>query len=166
MKLEINLDLKDIFADGDEDTRSVSDMIKDDLLHQVKQYVRSNMRDEFEKFLESEVKEAMIARVRQTCEEVMLDIISKREMTFKAWPDQGLTLRAWVERSIMAYSEGQLHESLRNYVTKAAREYVDTFKEQYDIAFATHIVNNLNKKGLLLENAGNLLAHAGDVDHD
>ena len=94
MKLEINLDLKDIFADGDEDTRSVSDMIKDDLLHQVKQYVRSSMRDEFEKFLESEVKEAMIARVRQTCEEVMLDIISKREMTFKAWPDQGLTLRA------------------------------------------------------------------------
>jgi hypothetical protein len=157
MKLEINLDLNDIFADGDGDTRSISDMIKDDIMYQTKQYIRAEMRESFEKFLESEVKAEIYNRVKQTCEEIMLEVISTKELIFKAWPNEGMTIRDWVSKTVKEYSESSVHENMRNFIKKAAHEYVDTFKQQYDIGFATHIVNNMKQQGLLIKGAAKLL---------
>lgn len=167
--MKITIDLEDLINEfienadngeyGIEDQFELKKEIKNSIISQVGYRNFSNevkdMREKAESLFKIQIKSQIEDIVKKQVERIIL----KDKFKFNSYDKEEITLveyvkKYYIDRVSSAHNNGI---NMDNIVKVIAKEQAEQLKERYDLLFASQLVSNLDKLGLLKEDAAKIL---------
>lgn len=156
-KLNISVDLSDLFFEERSEEGyvefNVNDMLKGAILDQVKSSVRDIVSAQVKQAVSDFCQADLNAEVRAMMKATVIEFMASKELPERY--GNKVTVNQYLESRFE--SEVGQRGALAENVSKLAEKWGASLKAQYDAAFATKIVDKLNKEGLLMPNVAMLL---------
>jgi hypothetical protein len=149
MKFNLEFNFEDLEFDEGNISEMLKNSIQNDLVYKLK------------KEIEEKTMIAISSAVRTTIENQMNEIISAkiREIieTGKIKPQYGSEPISINEHIEYVFGKTDLNRKTSEFIEKSCKSFVDEIKKSYDLAFASHIVKNMQANNLLKDNVADLL---------
>jgi len=173
MKINVTVDLEDFYS---EDESSFNEQILWYIQSQVTTSVwktfQEKAMDSFKSKIDAELEQEKDAEIQRIVTKVFTDKKIKTREASKANPEPGMvTLFEYIEeklhksyfsedRTASSILDGKLRDKevqFEKMVSLAAEQIGEQLKDRYDLLFASQIVSNLNKNGMLKEDIAKIL---------
>ena len=153
MKFNLEFDFEDLeFNEG-----SISE--------QLQQSIQNHLVYQLKKEIEEKTMNAISTAVRTSIEVQMNEIIAMKIKdvveTNKIKPQWGSELITIDEHINYVFGKTDVSKRTNDFIEKCCKSFVDELKKSYDLAFASHIVKNMQANNLLKENVAELLLNEG-----
>ena len=157
MKINVTVDLEDFYTDED----------GGNLAQEVKQAIASNIKNDIWKKFEKEglvsfsnQMERKIASDKDLkIKETIDDLFKNKKIKKSSYSNDLLSLEEFIieqlDRNISISRD--FEDLTRKLVQDKSKEIVQQLKDRYDLLFASQIVSNLNKQGMLKEDIAKIL---------
>lgn len=154
MKVEVNIDLSDIFDEnGDEYSMSVSELIKGDIQYEVKRQIWNNIEPEINKQIHEtvsdQVQKFLIAKIKRKVN----SIIKKGKFQQNRYNDE-VTMETYIQ---LFFEEAMNEYSPKGDLRNIASALAEEMKERYDLAFAAQLVSKMTAQGLVNKEVSKVL---------
>ncbi len=157
MKINVTVDLSDFYSE--EDTMSFSDEIKNSIAYKVKEEIWKSFKIEGLQIFDNQVKKQIELDKDLKIKEIIDELFIKGEVKKKYSSHELVSLKEYCED----YFNGQVIHSndfmnkINNTVKLQAETISKELKDRYDLLFASQIVANLNKQGMLKDDIAKIL---------
>lgn len=145
MKIQVELNLEDVFDEAMYDEVS----LKEEFTRSVKQVIINELRNKFKNDLMKNISEPISDRLEDIARESMSELIenaSKKKYKFRIdYMEEELT----VDELIRGRIKKIVDSSIETIISSRAKSFVDELRKRYDMAFATFIVDNMRKQNML-----------------
>lgn len=143
MELVVKIDLQEVWVD-----ENLDETLKNEIKHAVVRKMREEFTNKIEKDIESEVKNVIEELCKESVDSVVKNIIETQTIREDVFSTKRIKLEEWIDKKILPSS---------NYITRQiediAKKKIESLKVRYDEAFAKGVVENMDKMGLLKDNA-------------
>lgn len=160
MKIQVNVDLSELFIDEDEAGVSLQTSIQNSVIHTVKQQVMELLK----KDATDKISALAVSAIEEQKEVVIADIVHKaihEQKVKKAYSGSGemLTYAQYMQESLERtyLQENQISRKIDDSVKQIGTEIAAELKKRYDLLFASQIVTRLNQQGMLREDVARIL---------
>lgn len=147
MKIQVELDLEDVFNDAMYDEVS----LKEEFTSSVRHMIVCELKDRFKNELMKEISNPILDKLIDIARESMNDIVenaSEKKYKFKIdYMEEELT----VDELIRSRIKKIVDDNVDTMISSRAKSFVDELRKRYDMAFATFIVDNMRKQNMLKE---------------
>jgi hypothetical protein len=147
MKIQVELDLEDVFNDAMYDEVS----LKEEFTSSVRHMIVCELKDRFKNELMREISNPILEKLEDIARESMSDLIenaSEKKYKFKIdYMEEELTVDELIRSRIKKIVDG----NVETMISSRAKSFVDELRKRYDMAFATFIVDNMRKQNMLKE---------------
>lgn len=147
MKIQVELDLEDVFNDAMYDEVS----LKEEFTSSVRHMIVCELKDRFKNELMKEISNPILDKLMDIARESMNDIVenaSEKKYKFKIdYMEEELT----VDELIRSRIKKIVDDNVYTMISSRAKSFVDELRKRYDMAFATFIVDNMRKQNMLKE---------------
>ena len=147
MKIQVELDLEDVFNDAMYDEVS----LKEEFTSSVRHMIVCELKDRFKNEMMREISNPILEKVEDIARESMSDLIenaSEKKYKFKIdYMEEELTVDELIRSRIKKIVDG----NVETMISSRAKSFVDELRKRYDMAFATFIVDNMRKQNMLKE---------------
>lgn len=180
MKINVTVDLEDFYS---EDENSFNEQILSHIEWQVKQSVWKEFSDRglqsFKNKIDAELEQEKDAEIQRIVTKIFSDKKIKTREATKSNPEpEMVTLFEYIEdklhksyfsedRTASSILDGKLRDKevqFEKMVSLAAEQIGKQLKDRYDLLFASQIVSNLNKNGMLKEDIAKILLNEKTQD--
>lgn len=147
MKIQVELDLEDVFNDAMYDEVS----LKEEFTRSVRHMIVCELKDRFKNELMKEISNPISEKLEDIARESMSDLIenaSEKKYKFRIdYMEEELT----VDELIRGRIKKVVDNNIETMISSRAKSFVDELRKRYDMAFATFIVDNMRKQNMLKE---------------
>lgn len=145
MQIVINLGEK--YSDEGYLDEIITDTVRNEIVSAILGKIRARVETELNKLIGESVEKQL--------SQVIQDELAKRvDAGVIKVCGRDITIAEHVRQTFM---EERDWRNFSRTISELAEKHCKTLKAQYDLAFATQIVNNLNQAGMLKDDVGNLL---------
>lgn len=174
MKINVTVDLEDFYSE--EEGASFNEEILFYIESNVKSQIWNNFKDKaldvFKNKIDTELEEQKDTEIQRIVTKVFSDKKIKTKDATKSNPEpEMVTLFEYIEeklhksyfsedRTASSILDGKLRDKevmFEKMVSTAAEKIGNDLKDRYDLLFASQIVSNLNKNGMLKEDIAKIL---------
>ena len=145
MKIQVELNLEDVFNDAMYDEVS----LKEEFTRSVRRTIVCELKDRFKNELMKEISNPISKKLEDIARESMNDLVenaSKKKYKFRIdYMEEELT----VDELIRGRIKKVVDNNIETMISSRAKSFVDELRKRYDMAFATFIVDNMRKKNML-----------------
>lgn len=145
MKIQVELDLEDVFNDAICDEIS----LKEEFTRSVRQTIVCELEDRFKNELMKEISNPILDKLIDIARESMNDLVenaSEKKYKFKIdYMEEELTVDELIRSRIKKIVDG----NVETMISSRAKSFIDELRKRYDMAFATFIVDNMRKQNML-----------------
>lgn len=145
MKIQVELDLEDVFNDAICDEVS----LKEEFTKSVRQTIVCELEDRLKNELMKEISNPISEKLEDIARESMSDLIenaSEKKYKFRIdYMEEELT----VDELIRGRIKKVVDNNIETMISSRAKSFVDELRKRYDMAFATFIVDNMRKQNML-----------------
>lgn len=145
MKIQVELDLEDVFNDAMYDEVS----LKEEFTSSVRHMIVCELRDRFKNELMREISNPISEKIEDIARESMNDLVenaSEKKYRFRLdYMDEELT----VDEFIRGRMKKVVDRNIETMVESKAKSFVNELRKRYDMAFAAFIVDNMRKQNML-----------------
>ena len=157
MKINITVDLKDFYAD--EDDNNLSESVKNAISSKVKNEIWDKFKKEGFEAFSNQVERKINIDKDLKIKEIIDDMFKNKQIKKRYNSNTMITIEESIieelDRSINTSSN--LDRKITDLINKKAAEISKDFKDRYDLLFASQIVSNLNKQGMLKDDIAKIL---------
>ena len=147
MKIQVELDLEDVFNDAMYDEVS----LKEEFTSSVRHMIVRELKDRFKNELMKEISNPISEKLEDIARESMSDLIenaSEKKYKFRIdYMEEELT----VDELIRGRIKKIVDNNIETMISSRAKSFVDELRKRYDMAFATFVVDNMRKQNMLKE---------------
>lgn len=147
MKIQVELDLEDVFNDAMYDEVS----LKEEFTSSVRHMIVCELKDRFKNELMKEISNPISEKLEDIARESMSDLIenaSEKKYRFRVdYMEEELT----VDELIRSRIKKIVDDNVETMISLRAKSFVYELRKRYDMAFATFIVDNMRKQNMLKE---------------
>lgn len=147
MKIQVELDLEDVFNDAMYDEVS----LKEEFTRSVRHMIVCELKDRFKNELMKEISNPISEKLEDIARESMSDLVenaSEKKYKFRIdYMEEELT----VDELIRGRIKKVVDNNIETMISSRAKSFVDELRKRYDMAFATFIVDNMRKQNMLKE---------------
>ena len=147
MKIQVELDLEDVFNDAMYDKVS----LKEEFTSSVRYMIVCELKDRFKNELMKEISNPISEKLEDIARESMSDLIenaSEKKYRFRVnHREEELTVDEFIKSRIKKIVD----DNVETMISSRAKSFVDELRKRYDMAFATFIVDNMRKRNMLKE---------------
>lgn len=147
MKIQVELDLEDVFNDAMYDEVS----LKEEFTSSVRHMIVCELKDRFKNELMKEISNPILEKFEDIARKSMSDLIenaSEKKYRFRVdYMEEELT----VDELIRSRIKKIVDDNVETMISSRAKSFVDELGKRYDMAFATFIVDNMRKQNMLKE---------------
>lgn len=147
MKIQVELDLEDVFNDAMYDEVS----LKEEFTSSVRHMIVCELKDRFKNELMKEISNPILEKLEDIARESMSDLIenaSEKKYRFRVdYMEEELT----VDELIRSRIKKIVDDNVETMISSRAKSFVDELRKRYDMAFTTFIVDNMRKQNMLKE---------------
>ena len=147
MKIQVELDLEDVFNDAMYDEVP----LKEEFTSSVRHMIVCELKDRFKNELMKEISNPISEKLEDIARESMSDLIenaSEKKYRFRVdYREEELT----VDELIRSRIKKIVDDNVETMISSRAKSFVDELRKRYDMAFATFIVVNMRKQNMLKE---------------
>jgi argininosuccinate synthase len=157
MKINVTVDLEDFYTD--EDGGTLADEVKSAIASSVKNGIWEKFKQEGLVAFSNQMERKITADKDLKIKETIDDLFKNRKIKKSSYSNELLSLEEFiVEQLNRNISVSRDFEDLsRKLVDNKSKEIVQGLKDRYDFLFASQIVSNLNKQGMLKEDIAKIL---------
>lgn len=145
MKIQVELDLEDVFNDAMYDEVS----LREEFTRSVRHSIVAELKDKFKNELMREISNPISDKLMDIARESMRDLIenaSERKYRFKVgYREEELTVDEFITGRIKEIVES----NSKAMIESKAKSFVDELRKRYDMTFAAFIVDNMRKQNML-----------------
>lgn len=145
MKIQVELDLEDVFNDAMYDEVS----LKEEFTSSVRHMIVRELKDRFKNELMKEISNPILDKLIDIARESMNDLVenaSEKKYKFRIdYTEEELT----VDELIRGRIKKVVDNNIETMISSRAKSFVDELRKRYDMAFATFIVDNMRKQNML-----------------
>lgn len=145
MKIQVELDLEDVFNDVICDEIS----LKEEFIRSVRQTIVCELENRFKNELMKEISNPILDNLIDIARESMNDLVenaSEKKYKFKIdYMEEELTVDELIRSRIKKIVDGYVE----TMISSRAKSFIDELRKIYDMAFATFIVDNMRKQNML-----------------
>lgn len=145
MKIQVELDLRDVFEDAVYDEVK----LKEEFTYSVRSMIVADLKNKFKDELMREARDRISERSIDIAKESMNEMIenaSEKKYLFKVdYHDEGLTVDEFIKGRIKTVVDN----NIKDMVEIKAKRLIDELRKRYDMAFAAFIVDNMKRRNLL-----------------
>lgn len=145
MKIQVELDLEDVFNDAMYDEVS----LKEEFTRSVRHMIVCELKDRFKNELMKEISNPISEKLEDIARESMSDLIenaSEKKYKFRIdYMEEELT----VDELIRGRMKKVVDRNIETMVESKAKSFVNELRKRYDMAFAAFIVDNMRKQNML-----------------
>lgn len=145
MKIQVELDLEDVFNDAMYDEVS----LKEEFTSSVRHMIVCELKDRFKNELMKEISNPILDKLIDIARESMNDLVenaSEKKYKFKIdYMEEELTVDELIRSRIKKIVDG----NVETMISSRAKSFVDELRKRYDMAFVTFIVDNMRKQNML-----------------
>lgn len=145
MKIQVELDLEDVFNDAICDEIS----LKEEFTRSVRQTIVCELENRFKNELMKEISNPILDNLIDIARESMNDLVenaSEKKYKFKIdYMEEELTVDELIRSRIKKIVDG----NVETMISSRAKSFIDELRKRYDMAFATFIVDNMRKQNML-----------------
>ena len=152
MKINIEVQVEDLISDMQEDGEcDIESELKSVIIRSVIQKLLPKIQESVDKKIEQRLDAIFIERVNSAVEKTLNKAI-----------DNGVLVKRGVEVSIhdhitSLFQQASGWNSPNDKIQKIAKEFGKELKDQYNVIFASKIVENIKEQGLLKDDVAKLL---------
>ena len=147
MKIQVELDLEDVFNDAMYDEVS----LKEEFTSSVRHMIVRELKDRFKNELMKEISNPILDKLIDIARESMNDLVENAsEKKYKFWIDY-MEEELTVDELIRGRIKKIVDDNVETMIISRAKSFVDELRKRYDMAFATLIVDNMRKQNMLKE---------------
>ncbi len=172
MKINVTVDLEDFYSESEE---SFNEQILDHISYQVKNQIWTEFKNKGLEVFTKKINEELHNGKEEEIERIVHKIFTEKKLRnldgSRGKSEEYITLFEFIEHKITHdyFSPNKTADSLLNNrinekyiqfnksVSDAANEISGQLKDRYDMLFASQIVNNLNKAGMLKDDVSRIL---------
>jgi hypothetical protein len=172
MKINVTVDLEDFYSESEE---SFNDQILEHISYQVKHQIWTEFKNKglevFTKKVNQELDEGKDEEIGRIVHKIFTEKKLRNLDGSRGKSEEYVTLYEFIEHKINhdyfspnktadSLLNGLINEKYKHFhksVSDAAQEISNELKDRYDMLFASQIVSNLNKAGMLKDDVGKLL---------
>lgn len=145
MKIQVELDLEDVFNDAMYDEVS----LKEEFTSSVRHMIVRELKDRFKNELMKEISNPILDKLIDIARESMNDLVENAsEKKYKFWIDY-MEEELTVDELIRGRIKKVVDNNIETMISSRAKSFVDELRKRYDMAFATFIVDNMRKQNML-----------------
>ena len=145
MKIQVELDLEDVFNDAMYDEVS----LKEEFTSSVRHMIVRELKDRFKNELMREISNPILDKLIDIARESMNDLVENAsEKKYKFWIDY-MEEELTVDELIRGRIKKVVDNNIETMISSRAKSFVDELRKRYDMAFATFIVDNMRKQNML-----------------
>lgn len=145
MKIQVELDLEDVFNDAMYDEVS----LKEEFTSSVRHMIVCELKDRFKNELMKEISNPILDKLIDIARESMNDLVenaSEKKYKFKIdYMEEELTVDELIRSRIKKIVDG----NVETMISSRAKSFVDELRKRYDMAFVTFILDNMRKQNML-----------------
>ena len=157
MKINVTVDLEDFYID--EDSSNLNDEIKKDIANKVKNLVWKQFEENALKSFDNQVKRQIEIDRELKIKQTIDDLFKNKKLKKPYSGNELVSVEDYIidelNRNIGA--SNQFDRNIRDLIDKKASEIAKDLKDRYDLLFASQIVSNLNKQGMLKDDIAKIL---------
>jgi hypothetical protein len=159
MKINVTVDLEDFYPE--EEGGNISEQVKELISNQVKNEIWKKFeKDGFESFCNQVERKINLDKDLKIKE--CLDTLFKDKKTRKSRWDANklLSIEEYINENVDAeyfHNGNKFDVMVRDYLSKKTESIGKDLKDRYDLLFASQIVSNLNKNGMLKDDIAKIL---------
>lgn len=143
MELVVKIDLQEVWVE-----ENLDETLKNEIKHAVVRKMREEFTNKIEKDIECHVKKEIDKLCQESVDSVVKNILETQTIREDVFSNKRIKLEEWIDKKILPSS---------NYITRQiediAKKKIESLKVRYDEAFAKGVVENMDKMGLLKDNA-------------
>lgn len=145
MKIQVELDLEDVFNDAMYDEVS----LKEEFTRSVKHTIVCELKDRFKNELMKEISNPISDKLIDIARESMSDLIenaSEKKYRFRVdYREEELT----VDELIRSRIKKIVDDNVETMISSRAKSFIDELRKRYDMSFAAFVVDNMRKQNML-----------------
>ena len=147
MKIQVELDLEDVFNDAMYDEVS----LKEEFTSSVRHMIVRELKDRFKNELMKEISNPILDKLIDIARESMNDLVENAsEKKYKFWIDY-MEEELTVDELIRGRIKKIVGDNVETMIISRAKSFVDELRKRYDMAFGTLIVDNMRTQNMLKE---------------
>lgn len=157
MKINVSVDLSELYSEGDE--ISMSSEIKSFVADEVKRRVS----EDFMKKVDEMYYEKLRGLISEAKETIILDrfkfLVSENKVKSSSYQKEPISVNEWLNEELrkMIVNDSSLKQKLDAMVTKTVESITKQIKDRYDMLFATQLITKMNEVNLLNVDAAKML---------
>lgn len=145
MKIQVELDLEDVFNDAMYDEVS----LKEEFTSSVRHMIVRELKERFKNELMKEISNPILDKLIDIARESMNDLVENAsEKKYKFWIDY-MEEELTVDELIRGRIKKVVDNNIETMISSRAKSFVDELRKRYDMAFVTFIVDNMRKQNML-----------------
>lgn len=145
MKIQVELDLEDVFNDAMYDEVS----LKEEFTSSVRHMIVRELKDRFKNELMKEISNPILDKLIDIARESMNDLVENAsEKKYKFWIDY-MEEELTVDELIRGRIKKIVDDNVETMIISRAKSFVDELRKRYDMAFAAFVVDNMRKQNML-----------------
>lgn len=151
--MKITVDLDDFWME--EDNGTLTEQIKDHIIHSVKTEVYNSIKIQVKELSESIIKRQIEESIKEKINESVLTFISEDKFCKRYSSQEKITLSEYILEELSRATIDRNYIS--DYVKKEGEKHGSDLKKRYDMLFASGIVAKMHENGLLKEDVASKL---------
>ena len=154
MKFNIELDFEDFEIEEGSITKQLQASIENNIVFKLKEQIDKKVFEQItiavEKTIKSNLEKSIQDKITQVVESNKIkDRYSSKEYSIE-------------EYILELFSKSDLQKPLQNHIENVAKNMVNDLKKSYDLAFASHVVKNMQANNLLKDEVLSNLISKGE----
>lgn len=161
MKLNIEVDLSDLYADYDNEETSLNELVKQDITHRVKNEVWNKFKEEgFTAFCQQLERKINLDKDLKA-QEIINHLFEEKKCKKDYYnPKELVTVKEFIENKIQKeyiQNTSNFETLIRKHIETFTSAYTKELKDRHDMLFASQIVLKMNEQGLLKDGVAQTL---------
>lgn len=145
MKIQVELDLEDVFNDAMYNEVSLKEEFTGSVRHMIVCELKNKFKNELMKEISKPISDKLTDIARESMSE-LIENASKKKYKFRIdYMEEELT----VDELIRGRMKKVIDRGIESMIESRAKSFVDELRKRYDMAFATFIVDNMRKQNML-----------------
>lgn len=153
MKINVTVDLDDIWADEESLTHAIESTVKYKVLTEIEAKIKDKVDLHITKKVNEEVEKHMYRQINSFIEQFI-----KEGKTKSSRSNELVTIEKFIEERFV-YQTG--YGTPAELIEKLAKQFSTDMKNRYDLLFASQLVAKMNESGLLKKDVAKILLATG-----
>lgn len=147
MKVQVELNLEDVFNDAIYNEVSLKEEFTDSVRHMIVCELKNRFKDELMKEISKPISDKLTDIARESMSE-LIENASEKKYKFRIdYMEEELTIDELIRGRIKKIVDS----SIETIISSRAKSFVDELRKRYDMAFAAFVVDNMRKQNMLKE---------------